>query len=315
MKIDFDRAVSLLKNAEDVLILTHMNPDGDTLGSGFALMLGLRQLGKRVKLVNNDPIPKKYHFLADGCKNDEFTEKFIVSVDVAASNLLGKAIEERYGNVDLAIDHHASNRLFAKETYAEEKSASACEIVYLLLKAMGVKITADIADRIYTGCSTDTGCFRYSNVTPRTHRIAAELIEYGADHAAVNVRMFETKSMNFLRFQQKCIDKLETYFDGQVSVISITRNLFDETGCGEEDCDAVVALSRQIEGVKIGLTFKEKKDGTFKVSVRTNEEYDASLICSEFGGGGHARAAGCQFNCTRDEAVKRMLDYIGGILK
>lgn len=306
--IDFHTALHRLQACEDVLILTHMNPDGDTLGSGYALFWGLQLLGKRVKLLNNDPLPEKYRFLSHGLENGSFKEQYIISVDVADKTLLGAALEESYGDrVDLSLDHHGANRLFAKETYVESDSASAGEIVYLLLLSLGVPFNKEMAGCLYTAVSTDTGCFRYSNVTARTHRIAADLIERGADHTWIDVQMFETKEMGFLRLQQKCLEALELYFDGRVSVLNITRALLNETGCKDEDCDDIVALSRQIAGVRIGVTFKERKDGGLKVSVRTHEGIDASQICARFGGGGHKRAAGCQFSCSKDEALKQML--------
>lgn len=306
MKIDFERAVTLLRSNDNFIILTHANPDGDTLGGGFALLSALRKLGKRARLVNNDPIPEKYRFLV--CPGDEFENGFVVSVDVADTVLLGKDVQKSFGEkVDLAIDHHSTNRLFAKESYVEGDSASVCEVVFLLLKALGAEIDPFIATCLYTGCSTDTGCFRYTNVTPRTHRIAAELIELGAKHGEVNVRMFETKKPGFLKLQGLCIAALEMYFAGKVCVITITQKMLADCGCGEEDCDAIVALSRQIEGVQAGVTFKEKKDGTFKVSVRTHEGLDAAKFCAAFGGGGHARAAGCQFECMLDEAKRRVI--------
>ena len=309
--IEFHTVLQRLQNAEDVLILTHANPDGDTLGGGFALFWGLKKLGKRVKLLNNEPISEKYRFLARGLENDAFEENYIITVDVADKSLLGAALEESYGDrVDLSIDHHGTNRLYAKETYVESDSASASEIIYLLLLSLGVEFTGELADCLYTGVSTDTGCFRYSNVTPRTHRIAADLMERGANHTAIDVAMFETKDMSFLRLQQKCLEALELYYDGRVSVLNITRALLDETGCKDEDCDAIVALSRQIAGVRIGVTFKEKKDGVFKVSVRTHEGIDASQICARFGGGGHKRAAGCQFECSKEEALAQMLPVL-----
>ena len=311
MTIDFHTALQRLRQAEDVLILTHANPDGDTLGSGCALFWGLRQLGKRVKLLCGDPIPEKYRYLLHGLENGEFDERYIISVDVADKSLLGAALEESYGDrVDLSIDHHGANRLFAKETYVESDSASACEIIYLLLLSLGVEFGKELADCLYTGVSTDTGCFRYSNVTPRTHRIAADLMERGADHTRIDVLMFETKDMGFLRLQQKCLEELELFYDGRVCVLNITRALLEETGGKDEDCDEIVALSRQIAGVRIGVTFKEKKDGSLKVSVRTHEGIDAAAICAVFGGGGHKRAAGCQFTCSKREALAKMLPVL-----
>lgn len=307
MPIDFEEAVRELKKSENVLVLTHANPDGDTLGSGFALVRILRQLGKKARLINNDEIPRKFSYLYEDLEEEDFREETVIGVDIADRSLLGKETEEKYGDrVNLVIDHHGTNRMFAEKTYVESDSASCCEILFLLAKALDVTIDKKIADCLYTGCSTDTGCFRYSNVTERTHEIAAELIRLGADHAAINVKMFETKSFSFIKLQAMALEKLELHFDGKVSFLTVTRKMLEETGARDDEIDALVALSRQIEGVQVGVTFKEKPDGVFKASVRTHEGISAAEICSAFSGGGHERAAGCSFAVPIEEAKKEM---------
>lgn len=309
--IDFETAVSELKKAENVLVLTHANPDGDTLGSGFALVRILRQLGKKARLLNNDEIPRKFSYLYENLEQQNFREEYIVGVDIADRVLLGKETDEKYGGrVNLDIDHHGTNRLFAEKTYVQADSASCCEIIFLLAKALGVTIDKELADCLYTGCSTDTGCFRYSNVTERTHKIAAELISLGADHATINVKMFETKSFSYIRLQTMALEGLEMHFDGRVSFLTVTRDMLSQTGAKDDEIDALVALSRQIEGVFVGVTFKEKPDGTFKVSVRTHEGISAAAICAAFSGGGHERAGGCSFSVPLEEAKKLMLSEI-----
>ena len=315
MKIDLSRAAELLKNSDNILILTHRNPDGDTLGSGFALLRALKNMGKTARLQNGDPIPAKYGYLYEGIKDEDFQPDFIVSVDVAERRLLGDTLSEEYGDkVDLAIDHHESSRLFAKETYCESDSASCCELIYLVLDAMGAEITKDIADCIYTGMSTDTGCFRYSNVTPRTHKIAAELIAAGADHSRINVRMFETKTMGDFMLQKMCLDTLEVFGDGKVAVISVTKDMLTQCGVDKSALDAIKPLTRQIEGVEIGITVKEESDGKSGVSVRTGENYDAAAICAHFGGGGHVRAAGCEIKgaveCAKETVKKYLIEEV-----
>lgn len=311
MLTDFDTAVSMLKNAENVLVLTHRNPDGDTLGSGFALLRALRKLGKKAKLLNADPINEKYAHLYEGIVEEDFSEEFIVSVDVAEKKLLGDSLMEKYAHkVDLSIDHHETAKYFAGKTYVEPDSASACEIIYLVIKALGVEIDKGIADCIYTGCSTDTGCFRYSNVTPRTHRIAAELIEYGADHSRINEKMFDTKSMNSISLERMCYEALEVYGGGKVAVITVTKEMLQKSGTDKSALDAIKPITRQIEGVEIGLTVKEEEGGASGISIRTSESYDASAICAHFGGGGHVRAGGCEIKDTVANAKEKVIDYI-----
>lgn len=311
MNITLDEAVLQLKNADNILILTHQNPDGDTLGSGFALLRALKKMGKRARLLNSDTINSKYNFLFEDLQDDDFEEEFIVSVDVAQKKLLG-SLKEIYGDrVNLAIDHHESSVHFAKSTYCEADSASCCEIIYLIIKALGVELDSDIASCIYTGCSTDTGCFRYSNVTERTHLIAAELIKLGAKHAMINTRMFETKSMNNIMLESMCLSTLKFYAEGRIALISVTQDMFAKTGTDKSALDAIKPITRQIEGVKVGVTLREEEDGKISASLRTDEDTDAASICAHFGGGGHIRAAGCEFkNKTITEAEKELAEYI-----
>ncbi len=311
MKIEFSRAVERLKEADNILVLTHSNPDGDTLGSGFALLRALKKMGKRAKLLNNDVIPDKYAYLYEGIDADEFAEEFIVSVDVAEKKLLGDRIREKYGDrVDLSLDHHESSKHFAKETYVESDSASACEIIYTVIKALGVSVDSDIASCVYTGMSTDTGCFKYSNVTPRTHLIAAELISLGADHSKINEIMFDTKTFGSIMLEKLCYESLEMFCEGKVAVISVTKKMLSDCGVDKSALDAIKPITRQIQGVGIGITVKEEDNGKTGVSVRTSENYDASAICAHFGGGGHIRAGGCEFSTTVEEAKIKVIDYI-----
>ncbi|MGN0467533.1 MAG: bifunctional oligoribonuclease/PAP phosphatase NrnA [Acutalibacteraceae bacterium] len=315
MMIDFKTAVLRLLQNDNFLILSHASPDGDTIGGSFALMLALKKLGKNAAVINNDAFPKQFDYITSLGKHRGFEEQFVLSVDVADAKLLGKNIEEKYADrIDLAIDHHKSNRLFAKESYVEGDSASVCEIIFNIIDALGVDIDKDIANCLYTGCSTDTGCFRYSNVTPRTHRIAASLIEKGADHSMINTVMFETKKKSCLELERLCLDSMELCFDSKVCIFVITKQMMQQTGCEESDFDCIVALSRQIEGVKIGVTLKEKDDGIFKVSVRSTGDIDASALCAKFGGGGHKNASGCSFDCGLEEAKNRLKEEIRKII-
>lgn len=315
MNIDFQTLIAELKKQDDILILTHASPDGDTLGSGFALLHALRAMGKRVKLLNNDEFPKKFDYLTKDVAKPEFEEKYIITVDVADFKLLGNDFRHIYGEkIDLRIDHHASSVDFARLSYVESDSASNCEIIFNIVVALGVQFTPTIADCVYTGCCTDTGCFRYSNVTARTHIIAAKLIEYGADHGGINIKMFETKSKSVLMLEKMSLESLQMYCEEKIAYITITQAMLNETGTDESDCDAICALTRQIEGVKVGVTFKEKKDGTIGISVRTYDPYDASAICKALGGGGHKRAAGCKFTCSMDEAKELTYNEIIKVL-
>lgn len=293
MIIDLKTAAKFLENNDDFLILTHAHPDGDTLGCGFALCEALKSCGKNAIVRCGDSAPEKYSYMGKLCEED-IEYKNIIAVDVADAKLLGKEFEERFGGrVKLCIDHHGSNRLYAEQTLLDPSAAAACEIILEVIKELGVEVTKSIADCIFTGLSTDSGCFRYSNVTPRTLRMAAEMIESGADHSKINVIMFETKTRTYVALERLALESMQMFLDDRCAFITITRDMFRESGSDESEVDAIAAIPRQIEGVRVGVTMREKPDGTFKVSMRTHEGVDASAICAMLGGGGHPRAAGC----------------------
>lgn len=308
-----DAAAEFLKENNDFVILTHANPDGDTIGSGYALNAVLRAFGKRSKVLCADDLPSKFRFLLTE-KDMEFSEKTVIAVDIADERLLG-GLEERYkGKIDLCIDHHGSNTQYAKMLYLEADSASCCECVYNVINSLGTVITPFVASALYLGITTDTGCFKFSGTTPRTHRFAAELMELGADFDVINRVMFETKSKARLELERKVLDGIEFICGGACALVTVTREMIESTGCEQTDLDSVASLAREIEGVKIGVTVKEQSSGSFRVSVRTYEPYDASEICKRFGGGGHKRAAGCEFKVPLAEAKAALVQTISELL-
>lgn len=314
MIIDLKTAVEFLKNNDDFLILTHAHPDGDTLGCGFALCDALKSLGKNAVVRCGDTMPAKYSYMGTLCEEDIEYEN-IIAVDVADAKLLGKDFEGRFGGrVKLCIDHHGSNRLYAEKTLLDASAAAACEIILEVIKALGAEVTKTIADCIFTGLTTDTGCFRYANVTPRTMRMAAEMIESGADHSRINVIMFETKTRTYVALERLALESMKMYLDDKCAFITITQDMYRRSGSDESEVDAIAAIPRQIEGVVVGVTMREKTDGTFKVSMRTHEGVDASEVCAMLGGGGHPRAAGCtvsgNVNTARNLVVSCIEKYL-----
>mgnify|MGYP000361054525 FL=1 len=316
MKIDSDRVAELLQEKDNILILTHKNPDGDTLGCGVALCRVLQGLGKNARVENSDIIPKRYSYLFEDLKVMDFEPEFIVAVDVADTKLLGERLEGLYSDrVDLCIDHHGSNREFAKELYLRSEDGAASLSLYRIIKKMGVPVTPQIATALYTGLSTDTGCFRYSNASSECYRVAAELIDSGADSARINVLMFETKPLSYFRLLTEVLAGMRTFCDGRVIVLKVTRDMFDRTGATPDQCDAIAAMSRQVEGALCGITMKEKQGGGYKLSLRTHEPLDAAQLCGLLGGGGHARAAGCDSGENEEESLKVLIEAITEALK
>ena len=311
--ISASAAASFLERSDKFVILTHASPDGDTLGSAYALADALCALNKRVFVVCPDKIPEKFGYLIK--EYEAFEPETVVAVDIADEKLLGSLYDRYSGRAALCIDHHSSNTKYAEMLYLEADAAAACECIYNVINELGTKITPYMASCLYTGIATDTGCFKFSNTTPHSHRYAAELIEKGADYGEINRVMFEVKSRGRIAMERKVLENIEFYYGGRCAVITVTRNMIKETGCPLGDLDGVTAMSRQIEGVQIGVTIKEKPDGKYKVSLRTFEPYNAADICAIFGGGGHIRAAGCEFSCDIESAKRQLLSAIGEVLR
>ena len=307
---------ALLQSWDKILILCHASPDGDTLGSACALARGLVSLGKRADICCADKIPAKFQYLFEGLELGGFAPEHIVSVDVADMQLLGGLKEEFSGKIELAIDHHGTHREFAPRRWVEPDSAATAELIWLLLKEQNVNISPEMASCVYTGITTDTGCLRYQNATPRTYRIAAETIEAGANAGEINRRMWETKTRAQMDAERKILDTMDYFCGGKCAMIFIPQSILQETGATESDVEGAASLPRQIEGVMIGVTVKEKEDGTVKISLRTTPPVNAAEICKNFGGGGHAGAAGCSFpELSMEEAAGKMREACEAYLR
>ena len=230
--------------------------------------------------------------------------------------LIGRLIAEARANggesIVLTFEPHPRITLGKAEglrllTTLDEKTA--------LLEELGVEIDQAMADCLYTGLTTDTGCFRYRNVTPRTHRIAGALLELGARGADINRAMFESKTKGQVEAERLVMDTMEFYWEGKCALIQVPLSIFPQTGVKESDLDGLASLPREIQGVVLGVTLKEKEGGKVKVSLRANPPADASHLCSRFGGGGHQGAAGCSLEMTLEEARQTMERACGEYLK
>ncbi|MBQ4569415.1 MAG: bifunctional oligoribonuclease/PAP phosphatase NrnA [Ruminococcus sp.] len=301
------KVAELLLGADNVEILTHHYPDGDTLGSAYALCLMLRSLGKRARVLTSGTPARKYEFLKKGVEPQEFERKFVVSVDVAAPSLLGENQQEYEDIIDLCIDHHGTNSICAKQSYIDANAAATGEIIYELSKEMGIGLTREMASCIYTGISTDTGCFRYSNTTACTHLIAAELMAVTPDWHVINTEMFEVKTKEKLALEKMVYKTLEYSCDGKCALIYTTLEMQEAAGITDDEMEGLASIPRQIEGVLLGITMREKEDGTFKISVRSNKDVSASDFCLRFGGGGHKAAAGCTIKGDLESVKKQLL--------
>jgi phosphoesterase RecJ-like protein len=306
-------AVEFLETGGNFTIICHANPDGDTLGSAYALCGALRIAGKRARVLCADKVSPRFDFLkkclsdGDGVFPPEENET-VIAVDVADAALFGGYEKEYGGKVDLCIDHHVSNKFYAARTLLDENASATAEIVWELIKRMGLTPTAEIAAAVYTGISTDTGCFRYSNTTAKSHVITAELMGYGFDMQGINHVMFDMKTRERVALEKEALNNIKYHFGGRCAVIAVTRDMYENID--PEDMNGVSALPRQIEGVDAGLVIKEKGDNIWKASLRTSGRVDAQAVCSKLGGGGHLRAAGCTLKGDFDAVKSTLLNEI-----
>lgn len=291
---EISKVISLLLKSDNVLILCHKNPDGDTIGSAGALLWALRSLGKTGAVFCADPIHERYDYMGLELYKGQFEVGYIVAVDIAGTQLFGDKSNKYADKVNLCIDHHGSNTGYADYMLLDDTAAATCEIIYDLITAMGIQITRQMADCLYTGVSTDTGCFRFANTTGRSHRVAARLIDLGADIEKLNELLFENKSKERIAIEQLALSTLEYHYDGRCALICVTRDQLEGIGIDESDLEGITAIPRSIEGVVVGITMRQLQSGSFKISVRTRVGTDATEVVRGLGGGGHRQAAGCE---------------------
>lgn len=304
---DLQKAAVWLAENDDYAILMHASPDGDAIGSAYGLKKMLSALGKRSECFCADPVPRQYDLLPIGGK-DDFVPRHVVAVDLADVKLLGSLEAEWGGRIELCIDHHPSNRVACDLLVLDGAASAASEILYDLAGALGVAVDGEIAACLYTGIATDTGCFKYTNTSAKAHETAARLIEAGAPYGEINRIMFDTKSRARLEVERMALESIEFRFDDRCALIVVTEEMEAMTTPGE--LEGITALTRQVEGVQVGLTFRYKGPDRYKISVRSLEPIDASAICGRLGGGGHLRAAGCELLMPLAEAKKAVLDSV-----
>lgn len=308
--ITIQAAADFLRDHDGYLILTHLRPDGDTVGCAAALCRALRQLGKRAFVLPNPQASSLFTPYFEGLlAEDGFAPDTVVSVDIAARGLFPDNAQKYLPRVDLAIDHHPSQEFFAAQTCLDAGRAACGELIYDILRELG-PITPAMAVPLYVAVSTDTGCFQYSNTTADTHRVAAALMETGMDVFSLNKRHFRTKSWARLQVERLLTERMHRYEDGKIAVAPVSLSLMDEADATEEDMEDIAAFLGQIEGVETSVTIRELAEGGCKLSVRTSGGLNATKVCARLGGGGHAAAAGCTVSGTLAEAEAAILDAI-----
>jgi phosphoesterase RecJ-like protein len=282
-----------LLDRDHFVILTHRKPDGDTLGSSAALCRGLRALGKTAHLLENNEVTPLYAPLVEGLTKAAPEEgDILVAVDVAADNMLPKAFEHLKNNIDLRIDHHGSGREYTPNEHVDSESAACAEIIWELLLDMGVDPDEKMAEAVYVGVSTDTGCFRFANTTTHTFQVAAACAATGAKLQPINQALFDTISLNKLKVQAWVTANTHFFCEGKGAVCAMPANLAQELGVEEDEVGGMSGFIRSIEGVCMSGTLREDAEGKVFLSTRGIPGYDCARVCGVFGGGGHKGAAG-----------------------
>ena len=304
---------ALLKTFDNVLILTHVRPDGDTVGCAAALCAALRALGKTAYLLPNPgltdstaPYFRPYEAPAD------FVPDKVVSTDIATLGLLPDNAKAYAGGIDLAIDHHPSFEHFGQENIVRSEAAACGELMYSIVSELG-PITAEIALPLYVAVSTDTGGFIYGNTTSNTHAVAAALMNTGIDYQTVNKVFFRTKSRKRMQLEGAMLSSAEFYDNNRVAVLSVPMALMERFAATESDAEDLSSLGPQIEGVDCAITMRELRPDVWKMSVRTGSRINATEVCRILGGGGHAAAAGCTVEAPWAESKRRILAAVAEI--
>ena len=298
-------AARFLLEHDHFAILSHHRPDGDTVGSSAALCRGLRQLGKTAHVLVNKEVTPRFAWLHEGLTKPWVEEgDTIVSVDVASPEMLPADFRPLLGKIALRIDHHSSATSFTEQELVDGDSASCAEVVWDVLELMGVKADRALAEAVYVGVSTDTGCFRFSNTTAHTFSVAALCTRAGARIYELNQELFETNTLERLKMQAWIVEHLELLRGGEMAICAIPRAVEEEIGVNEDDMDNISNFPRTVAGVRMAATLRETEDGETKLSVRAVPGCDATVVAVRFGGGGHKGAAGASMKLSLHEAVK-----------
>ncbi len=301
---------AMLQTMDRVLLLTHVRPDGDTIGSAAALCQALRDMGKTAYLLPNAGTTETYQPYAEGYWGAaDFEPDYVVSVDIAALSLLPENAKKYAGRIHLSIDHHPSNEGFAPHLCVLPEMAACGEIVYEIVRLM-TPVTQEIALPLYVAVSTDTGCFVYSNTSAHTHRVAAALLETGIAVAGVNKALFRTKSRTRLAMEAWMAEWAEYYDNDRVVIMQIPRSLCLDYKATEADVEELSSLAALVAGTDCGVTLRELEGGRVKISLRTGPRVNATAVCALLGGGGHAAAAGATISGSMKEAKQAVLQAI-----
>ena len=309
-----------LKKKKSFLLASHVNPEGDAVGSVIAMESILNRLGKKTKIVCEDNFPERLHCLRyqgdwnvyKTIRGKKLSFDALVIADCPTLERIGKVKDLLHPDTAIFnIDHHISNTRFGQYNYVKPQAAACGEVIYEIVKQLKLKITPDEARALYVSLSTDTGSFKYSNTGVRAHRIAAELIRTGIDVDRINEELYATYSLNKIQLYSRLLGKVQTSFGGKVAWVAMSRADLKDSGATYEDTEGFIDFLKYLREVKVAFFLSEmQRENEVKVSFRSKEHYDVNQIATAFGGGGHKKASGCTMNMNLADAVQAILAEI-----
>jgi bifunctional oligoribonuclease and PAP phosphatase NrnA len=315
---------------DDFLILSHIDPDGDALGSSLGLYWALRSVGKNAVVANDSPVPANLVFLPGASEirltHDLAGEASDVKRQFRSVFVLDCSSIDRVGPAGMAlvapdahvacVDHHAGSDGFGNPRLVNVDASATAELIYEILEDYGLPITPEIAEALYTGIASDTGAFRFRNTTSRVLRLAARLVERGADPSRTAESLFGRKSAASLRVLGLALASLESRAGGKVSALTISRAMFDEAKASSEDADGIVQYAQTVNGARVGVLLQETAPGEVRISFRSDGSVDVNLVAGRFGGGGHRNAAGARLrgdlNVVRESVLVALEQAVNG---
>ncbi|MBI1908672.1 MAG: bifunctional oligoribonuclease/PAP phosphatase NrnA [Deltaproteobacteria bacterium] len=319
--MSFKKVITAIRQGQSFIVTSHLNPDGDALGSMLALGAGLAALGKKVKIYSRDGVPKNLAFLpGSGAVSKELTldEPFDAGflVDCAERKRAGEFYEKSHGiRRFIVVDHHIKSGKSGDINLIDPKAPSTGELVYRLLKKLKVSITPEIAIPIYCTLITDTGNFCYSNTNHKVLRTASELVRLGAEPWFIAKNVYESYSVARYHALGKVLQTMEFSPDGRIAWATVSQALLKETGAALDDIDGFINFLRSIRTVEVAIQFREDSPQTYKVSLRSKDFVDVASIAARFEGGGHIRASGCTVPGSLAEVKSKILGAVQEALK
>lgn len=302
-----DEMIQEIKNANKIAILTHVNPDGDAIGSSLGMYNALKSIDKQVDVIIPE-LPKTFAFLPSTEKiKKESNEVYdlVIGLDCATEQRLADPSELfEKAKLKMQIDHHVSNSMYADVNYVDPVAPACCQILIKVLNYWKIEIDKNIGKCLLTGLITDTGGFAYEGVTSETFEMVARLLEKGINISKIYKRVLQTKTKSNFEITKIVTNRMHFYEDGKIAFSYITKEDRERTGAQTGDHEGCVDIGRNIEGVEVSIFAREDEAGTFKISMRSNEYVNVSDICLMFGGGGHIRAAGCTIANTTIEHIR-----------